>query len=843
MKRSYAIAGSMLIAIFLETAPVVALAASPSSASSAASSLSGPSLYARMKAIAEKETLGDVDPDLARFVKALVNDKFNVSLTEDDISIGARASEAFLGRCGRNASQVLRCEEIQGAIEKVVSREERVRKLGRDLYLATSSYEIPLSEHMGKFAAVAPIMGSLLAIWQSGSDTASNTASFLHMSVAPLPEPQSTTQGKYNDLKEELDKLVEGTGTKEDLSELAAAIARYRFGYKSVRAEGSCGGSGSGGELGLLWNRWCNAEDKLNVLWQHLTTSLASRPRPIGRDELVLFPTWLYKDINVVVWVTNRDAGIDWEIPLEPVLPRMLDDRDYQQCLDTADENYCSAVYPPLPLPGGASLAPPEAPPLGAGVCNMPIGSRGFLCHTIEQSECRIFSNGPAPTGIRLSECRDPPMIEPVRKTIAGPDTCGIGGWRLKTESPAVPDDPSQQSFDIGKCSNCAVDFYCSGSCTGGKPAAEARQPNGMIHICVPSSVNGSTAVLPSYMLGELARAQMKCKNPETSLTGDMASCCATNYQAALVQCNALEEDGILQDVQITLNGKPLPVTVTICASTLANDGCGMCSDTPLSLTIFKQEMAAAADRSRSRLGLPGSCADAVNNLDSRGKVVVASLPDVCTPECRSEYDNSIGNNLCFIGQCIEQSWEEERLMPGRMSLNVGDEAFPWDSCVGTEPGANTDPPAASRLVLPTLSFPSLPEYNPWAAAQITDRALCQLLGLPPRTPPTLCMGEVSAQLSRPLSDPLDMLINLGKSLDAQIDPSRELERMAPGVGARYATNLYRSQIGPLRRSFAEIFDAAAVLLEEIGSTSFPQQMCSRVDRACPYLPSASTTP
>ena len=107
----------------------------------------------------------------------------------------------------------------------------------------------------------------------------------------------------------------------------------------------------------------------------------------------------------------------------------------------------------------------------------------------------------------------------------------------------------------------------------------------------------------------------------------------------------------------------------------------------------MKQKMLEAVERSKDRLGLPASCSDAVTNMDARAKAMIASLPKVCTPECRSEFENTIGNNLCFIGQCIEQSWEEERIVPGRMPLNVGDEAFPWDSCIGTEPAANTDPP------------------------------------------------------------------------------------------------------------------------------------------------------
>jgi hypothetical protein len=465
----------------------------------------------------------------------------------------------------------------------------------------------------------------------------------------------------------------------------------------------------------------------------------------------------------------------------------------------------------------------------------------------IEQYDCSLFSGGPAPSGIRLSECREPVLSTPKKMSISGPDICGVGGWRLPTENPPNPDTQAKDNIPPTKCSNCSVDVYCAPSCPGTNPAlafTETKQSNGVIPICIPENILGSTAILQSVILHELVHAQQTCSNPRTIVNKDLNHCCSAEYSASLVSCNALSDDGILKDVQIQHLGKDLPISAEFCAENLATIHCsafGRCNNSPIPSALFLQKLIDAADRSKVRVGLPGSCAEAVNALDQRSKAVVASLPHVCTPECRSEYENSIGNNLCFVGQCIEQSWEQERLVPGRMSLNIGDESFPWDSCVGTEPAANTDPPAPARLVLPTLTLPSLPEYNPWAVAQISDRALCQILGLPPRTPPTLCMGEVSTQLGRPLSDPLDMLINLSKSLDAQIDPARELERMAPGVGARYATNLYRSQVGPLQRSFAEIFGAAATLLEEIGSTSFPQQMCSRVDHACPYLPSTGS--
>lgn len=807
-----------------------------------------PSPYERMKMISEKEILGEVDRDIARFTMTIIKDKYNFTLTEEDVNAAAKTPASFLGSCGRNQDHVERCQNIQKEIAGIVTREERVRRLGRNLYVAVGGYEIPLGEHLGKFGALAPILGSLLHMWQSGSDRASGADTYVNMRAAPLPTPESDTEEKYDDLKGELDKLVEKQGeVGEDLSGLAAAVTRYRFGYKAVAAGEDCASAtGSGGELGLLWHRWCDVETALDAVWNHMHGSLEGN---ISRDEIALFPTWLYKDINVVVWVNDRDAGIDWEIPMEPVLPQLLNDRDYHSCLeDGGDEDTCYSAFPPTIIPGGASLAPPQAGG-GGSLCNMPVGSDGFLCRALEQPDCSISFSPGFPPGIRLAACRQPVMKTPIRTRPSGPDVCRVGGWRLETESPTQADTANRQETAPNSCSNCSVDLYCANTCPGGGAYTEQRQPNGVIHVCIPNalfttaSTNVGTGYYDAMILHELVHVQQQCSDPKSAFTGTLDQCCSSEYEAYFIQCTALAEDGILADMHIPLRGKDLPISPELCAATLSTTSCrslGQCSNSPLSGDAFVVELGKAQERNKDRLGANTSCPDAIANLDPRSRTIIASLPDVCTPQCRSEYENTIGNNLCFIGQCIEQSWEEERLVPGRMSLNVGDEAFPWDSCIGAEPAANPDPPTTSRLVLPTLSFPPLPEYNPWAVAQVTDRALCQLLGLPPRTPPTLCAVEVSRQLSRPLSDSLDMLVNLAMTLEDQTEPALELERATQGTGARYATGLYRSQIGPLQRSVAEIFATAATLFEEIGATTFPEQMCSRVDRACPFLPSAS---
>lgn len=930
------------------------MALGSTSSALAANVASAPStLYQRIKLLQEKETLDEVEPIIAKFAAQLISNTYSLTFSENEIGLAVHNPGEFIGRCGRlQTKQLIVCENLQGEIQRLVKREQRVRRLARDLSISAGSYELGISEYPGTFAGFPTAFASILHIWESGTDRMFTTDIFVNMSVASYPEPLSAIEAQFNGLKTALEALKTGVAGREQIEELAGAIARYRFGYKAVAEEGACSRNDPGGELGLLFARWCNVEIELNNVWNAATAGLPV----VNNDALVVFPTWAYRNMNIIVWVNNRDAGIEWEVPLEPVQPRMIDDSAYQQCMASAgDASMCSATFPPVLSLGGNYAAPPQTPIATAGVCRMAINTLGFLCRTLEQNECsvaytpvlddcpfvgnphqtdtdgdglgnscdpdddndgdldeadncslipnsdqadtdgdgignvcdpidnnsssssssggssssspgggvgsiigritRIFpgpggtpGGGPPPpideertgSGMYLGICIKPPLRFPIALSPAGPNVCGIGGWRLATESPTVADTPVKQDDILpGPCSHCAVDFYCGDTCPGGGLFTEPKQSNGLIRVCIPPDIggSGSTAMLAPLLVHEMVHVQQTCNQPKEAFTGSLERCCSGEYQAYLAQCIMLDRDGILADLRYDYRGEPMYVTPEVCAATLSTlscEGLGQCSDVPVVPIDFSNAVIQAVERHKVRLNLPTSCADAVNRLDLRTKSMIASLPNVCTPECRSEYENTIGNNLCFIGQCIEQTIEEERMIPGRMSQNVFDEAFPWDSCYGDDPLANTKPPVSSQLVLPSMAFPIIPEYRPWDIAQLTDRALCQILGLPPRTPPTLCQAEVSRTLARPLSDALDMLLALANAVTNQMNPAEDIQRMTPSIGARYATTLYRMQVGPMSKAYGEILSAAATMLEDIGSTAFPEQLCSRVNRICP---------
>ena len=48
-------------------------------------------LYMRLKTIAEKQVLGDMEPDIAQYVQSLVQSQYDTTLALDDISVAARA--------------------------------------------------------------------------------------------------------------------------------------------------------------------------------------------------------------------------------------------------------------------------------------------------------------------------------------------------------------------------------------------------------------------------------------------------------------------------------------------------------------------------------------------------------------------------------------------------------------------------------------------------------------------------------------------------------------------------------------------------------------------------------
>jgi hypothetical protein len=214
-----------------------------------------------------------------------------------------------------------------------------------------------------------------------------------------------------------------------------------------------------------------------------------------------------------------------------------------------------------------------------------------------------------------------------------------------------------------------------------------------------------------------------------------------------------------------------------------------------------------------------------VNNLetlDARAISMKESLKNPCTPGCRTRYENTIGNNMCFTGQCIEQSIEESRIIPGRMAFTVQDESFPWDAC------SAQDPRFGSLLTLPAFSPFALPSYNPSLLAKSLDAALCQINGMPRRTPPVLCQFGSERRLEIPLADIYSTALSLTDQPTENLDPTEALQKMTQSIATRMGTDPLVHYLSWAIHELADTLKAANQLLTEMGKARFPTAMCPR---------------
>jgi hypothetical protein len=203
--------------------------------------------------------------------------------------------------------------------------------------------------------------------------------------------------------------------------------------------------------------------------------------------------------------------------------------------------------------------------------------------------------------------------------------------------------------------------------------------------------------------------------------------------------------------------------------------------------------------------------------------IPVGENPDyVCTPGRETKYANSIGKSFCYIGQCVEQSLETHRLIPGRSPFIENEQAYPWDACM------REDPKFASFATPPPQSISWFPAYRPALLVKQLDTELCQINGLPPRTDTFMCGFDVRRRLQIPLSQlastALDIL-NQGGEYKA---PSKGILGISQGLGARVGTTLYTNYLTDAARIFGETMSIAVDTLDRLTKIKFTPEMCPR---------------
>ena len=191
----------------------------------------------------------------------------------------------------------------------------------------------------------------------------------------------------------------------------------------------------------------------------------------------------------------------------------------------------------------------------------------------------------------------------------------------------------------------------------------------------------------------------------------------------------------------------------------------------------------------------------------------------VCAPGTESDYKNTIGNNACYVGRCVEESLELHRLTAGRTPATVGDGAFPYDA-------PETGDALATVLRSVPVTTPPLPSYRPQMVTRVLEDALCQLQGLPAATPPHLCAFSPSRRLAVPLADGAATAQSIVRSTDEQREATLLVEQLSNGLGSRIGTDMQGQYLRIGTRTLSEVVALANLLLKETLTVTFPTNMC-----------------
>ncbi len=838
MKRSL----SVLMGIGMLLLPSVGELASSASSSSAPATL-----YERMKNNVVRAYESDkVEPEIANFVHAYM-DTINQNVTVDNVTDAVKIQDWNL--CGTRSQSdpnlsVEGCNELGPRVRTLVKDENDVRKLGRTLQLVSTSYELPVSDLPSRSLQFSESMRGIVSIWSAGTGSIKTTLTGAIIRTQTVNA--STMQPLLQQLADELNKLND--------EQKIAAVWRYQYGVRLAQGNRAPDfpapflfpENAAGTEGQYLNKRWDgtngdpNVEQKLRAIWDSIQADTFTPP--LGNKETVLyvFPKDMLKDTlpdNIIVWARNgadgpnsnqplADVGLQWQIPLEPVLPSLSKD-DGSPIL--------GGTYPPDP----EQLISGTMQPIdGAGLCSDPTQQRGYLCRVFNgQGTTKLCPDPrvpPDPKKINLITCTNTGSL---RTTLAGPDVCRDINYATPT-----PFDPNTQ---------CTVSIRCQANCVTGVDASavtEDKNGQGVIPICINTG-----DPTPTYLLmHELLHAYQKCQkpvgfNPYAGLNGSQkaAACCTVEGEAYRTECDMMEQDGVFKDA----NGNPIlsssgiPFTAETCAETFTNFACdkqqgfGGCFISRTYPRTFINELQTAITNNPNKV--PTNCAKAIDlkTTDIRITNMITAVnqrQDVCAPGYVRAFPNRIGNNLCYIGQCVEESLELHRLVGAQSPATVGDESYPWDN-------PQTGSPLGNAVVNSPLTPGHLPFYQPELVVENMEQAICEQQGLPPLTPSILCSFNDAATLQHPLIDPIANAQRMVSGIQQERDSTNTALSMSLALGSRIGTSMYADYLHNASRSLADVIGTAVRLFKELTTLNFPTQMCP-TDETLPLPESSSAS-
>lgn len=703
--------------------------------------------------------------------------------------------------CATGEHELLGCISPVIVTQKHTERMMKIREFGRNLQRIAAGYEMPVQGYPGQPLLTGWMLPGIADLWQAGHHGASSPDH--NVRIEPIAE---------DDLGEEVIQAISGLQGEGAV----AALWRYRHGVMQL---GDCRQvESTGGELQHLTHRSCALEDLLRDLHRDVIDARREGAPPIQDGQTIVFPAITTPDFSGVIWVRSDDIGITPLLPIEPVLPSL-------DCTDSSGEDSAcqdgvvlGGSYPPPPPPMNREVfvdledIPEEGRQPLTALCTHPLARRGYLCREPDLQDCEEQGDpDPSNPTLLLSRCRRPALRDamPTKYSVLGPSICSPGGWR---------DDPVGQEEVPEECQTCTVDLACRATCRGLRHFSAAdKEEDGTVEVCVQQ---GST-LIPFKLLAVAAKTlgQTQCTAPAGSPNASsIEQCCANDYQAYKALCETAEREGGFAESAYTVDQCIAAFSPLFCG----DRGEGVCIDADLQeigrLTVLRERM---IDHMAISMGKGLETCSEVEESDPDIAQINASLPHPCSPGCRAAYKNTIGNNLCYAGQCIEKSVQEHRIVPGRSPLTAYDSLYPFDGC--SEPLE----PTLAAIAAPPERTTVIPPYRLQEFVQSLDRAFCQSTALPLLTPSILCNANADRRLAY-AGDAWFTAIDLGAQKKERALSMDIITEHATSIASAVGTQLYLDYLKNAGLALGDLMALSNTLMTQIGNVQFSNVMCPR---------------
>jgi hypothetical protein len=683
------------------------------------------------------------------------------------------------------------CLQEMETIRSLVQREMWVRDVGRDLQAIATGQE--LQEGVLPGADINELLPqSILAIWEV---TATETgASITSPTIVSVPE-----------LDDAVKKAVTNALTALKPEERVAATWRLLYGVREARGErGSprpeheqpeAEANQPGTERQHLFRETPDLEEALLALQAAV---LAAVPATDDRPRLFL-PISIGS--QTLAWVTDDDVGLRFVEALEPVQPSLVSLTD-----GTAIRG---GTFPPAPGE--------DADPQGHGLCQMPLSSDGFLCRLAEGGpNCAEPTTNSGP--LRLGPCTG---TGDVRQTLAGPDACRTSVWR-------------DGGFDTTY--QCRPELTCESICNDASASANATTQlhaykkgssgdPGVVRGCVR---NNNLDLPPVYQaLRAAVGMSVSCGLPDQIDVSDVVgadqlpdTCCSIAGEMASVACRAMEEDGVLTNDDGSFRKAPdgTPFTLPNCTAALVIDQCSSSCGRTLPAG-FRDALFAQAQTNPGNT--PTRCEDALE--EPRVQRILAAMThrdELCRADRLTSFPNTIGNLACYANQCLEDSLEFQRLNPGQSPYVTGETIAPFDAWLGPRQTGS------GAVDVAPLIPPTLPAYEPGQLLLEFDSALCELVGLPPLTPPALCLLRPLQRALVPLASFALQAADPARQIDQLRVQVEDVQRAATAFGLRRGQEGMRQALRAPVQSLTTTLTEAEAILQTLRDASFTTVSC-----------------